>query len=72
LATPRFFTKRLLRVAYDAVPSNSLYDAALSSRLFRLLAQTVFFHNRGLLSWQTWTDVTRQLLTGHAPAIDAA
>jgi len=72
LATPRFFTKRLMRVGYDALLSNTLYDAALSSRLFRLLAQTIFFHNRGLLSWQTWTEVTRQLLTGHAPAIEAA
>jgi flavin-dependent dehydrogenase len=72
LATPRYFTKRLMRATYDAVSSNALYDAALSSRLFRLLAQTIFFHNRGLLSWQTWSDVTRQLFTGHAPAIEAA
>jgi digeranylgeranylglycerophospholipid reductase len=72
LATPRYFTKRLLRLAYDVLPSNALYDAALSSRLFRLLAQTIFFHNRGLLSWQTWTDVTRQLLTRQAPAIEGS
>jgi digeranylgeranylglycerophospholipid reductase len=67
-ATPRFIAKRLLRASYDALPSNALYDLALNSNLFRLLAQTIFFHNRGLWSWQTWTEITRQLLTGRPPA----
>ncbi len=63
-AAPRFLAKRLLRAAFDLHPPNVVYDLALRSRAFRSLAQAIFFHNRGLLSWQTWADVWRELING--------
>ncbi len=66
-AAPRFVFKRLLRAAWNLRPPNALFDLALASAPFRSLAQAVFFHNRGLWSWRTWTDVWRQLVSGPVP-----
>jgi flavin-dependent dehydrogenase len=57
-AMPSFFFKRGLRSAYDVCPfTDLLFDAALGTPWFRALAQTVFFHHRGLLSPQAWRDM---------------
>jgi flavin-dependent dehydrogenase len=58
---PRFRTKRLLRALFDLRPPNALYDAVLSSRTFRALAATLFFHHRGLLSGAAWKEVAAVL-----------
>ena len=58
---PRFHTKRLLRSLFDLRPPDGLYDAVLSSRTFRALAATLFFHHRGLLSRAAWKDVANVL-----------
>jgi flavin-dependent dehydrogenase len=63
-AAPAFRAKRLLRAAWDLPLPDAVYDLALRSRLFRSFAQAVFFHNRGLLSWQAWADVWRLLRSG--------
>jgi digeranylgeranylglycerophospholipid reductase len=54
---PRYAAKRALRAALDLGPPNTLLDLALDSRWFRALAQTVFFHHRGLLSSAAWRDL---------------
>ncbi len=56
---PSYAFKQLLRLAFDLAPPNWLFDAALSSRLMRNLAQTVFFHHRGLFSFEAWRDLLR-------------
>jgi flavin-dependent dehydrogenase len=58
---PRFHAKRLLRSLFDLRPPNGLYDAVLSSRTFRALAATLFFHHRGLLSRAAWKEVATVL-----------
>jgi len=61
-ATPRYVTKRVLRKSFDTLPiSNKLIDVAFDSHWFRKLAQTVFFHHRGLLSMQAWSDLLRPI-----------
>ncbi len=54
---PRFTAKRLLRHGFDLRPPNPLLDVVIGTPIFRALAQTVFFHHRGLLSGETWRDV---------------
>ncbi|MCC7411099.1 MAG: NAD(P)/FAD-dependent oxidoreductase [Gammaproteobacteria bacterium] len=55
---PAYRYKRLLRRLLDLVPpSNRLCDALFGTPAFRLLAQCVFFHQRGLLAPQVWRDV---------------
>ncbi|HKD36025.1 MAG TPA: NAD(P)/FAD-dependent oxidoreductase, partial [Pirellulales bacterium] len=56
---PSFRFKRALRMLFDFAPPNWLYDLALSSRPMRNLAQTIFFHQRGLFSLQAWRDILR-------------
>ncbi len=51
--------KGLLRTAIDLHPPNAVLDLALGSRRFRALAQTIFFHHRGLLSAAAWRDLAR-------------
>jgi hypothetical protein len=55
-----------LRIGLDMAPPNALIDLALDSRWFRALAQTVFFHHRGLLSPAAWHDLVRSAAAGHA------
>ena len=59
---PSFRFKRLLRLAFDIAPPNWVYDLASSSRLMRHLAQTIFFHHRGLFSLEAWRDILRPRL----------
>lgn len=54
---PRFLGKRALRAAFDLGPPNAVVDRAFGSMGFRALAQTVFFHHRGLLSSAAWRDL---------------
>jgi flavin-dependent dehydrogenase len=59
---PSFRFKRLLRLAFDLAPPNWAFDVALGSRAMRHLAQTVFFHHRGLFSLEAWRDILRPRL----------
>ena len=54
---PSFAWKRPMRAALDLRPPNALIDRALEHPRFVALAQTVFFHHRGLLSSAAWRDV---------------
>jgi flavin-dependent dehydrogenase len=54
---PRFLLKRPMRAALDLRPPNALLDLALANSTFHSLAQTVFFHHRGLLSPVAWRDL---------------
>jgi len=56
---PRFRVKRILRLFADLPIPNRLIDAALSNSLFQAMAQTVFFHHRGLWSADAWRDMGR-------------
>jgi PAS domain S-box-containing protein len=53
---PSFRCKRWLRRLYDLGPPNRLYDLLLDRPALRRFAQLVFFHNRGLLSRELWTE----------------
>ena len=59
---PRFVVKRILRQFADLPIPNRLIDATLSNPLFRAMAQTVFFHHRGLWSADAWRDMGRTVL----------
>lgn len=61
--TPAYRYKKLLRMAYDLDCPNGVYNALIGSRLVRAAAQSVFFHHRGLLSWATWRDIARRLVS---------
>jgi len=54
---PSFRFKRALRAAFDFAPPNWLYDLALGSNTMRTIAQTIFFHHRGLFSLDAWRDI---------------
>ena len=54
---PRFFWKRRLRDLFDLGVPNWLIDAGLQTPPLRAFAQTVYFHNRGLLSARMWGDL---------------
>jgi flavin-dependent dehydrogenase len=57
---PRYHCKRGLRWLYDHAPfSNTLLNRLFNMRTFRSLAQTVFFHHRGLFSAAAWRDIIR-------------
>ena len=58
-AYPRFVWKRALRRLLHLAPPNWLLDAGLAAPPLRWLAQTVYFHRRGLLSARTWGDLLR-------------
>ena len=58
---PNYVSKRWLRKGMDALqPPNWLMNGLGSNPLFERLAQTVFFHHRGLKDPRTW----KTLLTG--------
>jgi flavin-dependent dehydrogenase len=44
---PRFFAKRLARIAMNAAPPNTVFNAALDNGVFRALAHRIYFHRRG-------------------------
>lgn len=54
---PNFAFKRCLRTAFDVLPTNWLFDQALSSAMFRRMAQVIFFHHRGLFSLEAWREI---------------
>ena len=55
---PRYYFKSSLRYLFDHLPiNNRLYDRFISKPYFRLLAQTLFFHHRGLFSAAAWRDI---------------
>lgn len=57
---PKYRGKKLLRFGYDAMPQTAhVLEHLFSSRLFLMLAQTVFYHHRGLLSRAAWHDLWR-------------
>ena len=57
---PRYRAKRMLRILNDHLPiPNQLYNRIFRSVLFRSLAQTIFFHHRGLLTKEAWRDLGR-------------
>jgi flavin-dependent dehydrogenase len=58
-AYPRFFWKRRLRQVFDVGPPNWLIDAGLATPPLRALAQSIYFHRRGLLSRRVWSDLLR-------------
>ncbi len=61
-AQPTFRAKRWLRRALDLRPPNRLINWGLRSRTLQALAQTVFFHHRGLYSRTAWADIAGCLL----------
>ncbi|MBI3560258.1 MAG: NAD(P)/FAD-dependent oxidoreductase [Gammaproteobacteria bacterium] len=57
-ARPNYFFKQQLRHVLDRIaPSNATYDRLIQQPLFRHLAQTIFFHQRGLFTWRAWQDI---------------
>ncbi len=56
---PRFSWKKLLRKLIDLGPPARAIDLAFSSPLFRGLAQTIFFHHRGLFEPEAWREFAR-------------
>jgi flavin-dependent dehydrogenase len=56
---PSFTFKQFLRIGFNLEPPDWLYDVALGSRAMRNLAQTLFFHHRGLFSLDAWRDILR-------------
>ena len=65
--TPHYFTKRLLRVAHDRLPSDRMADLLIDSPLMRSMAQVIFFHHRGLLSLDGWSAIVRSLIHHEPP-----
>lgn len=58
---PRYRFKSAIRSLVNVMPPpNWLYDLVLESSLFRRVAQTIFFHHRGLFSPEAWRDLLRQ------------
>jgi len=57
---PKYTFKNNLRRMSDRITiPNSVYDLMLQKPLFRSLAQTIFFHHRGLFSPDAWSDLAR-------------
>ena len=61
---PGFYFKTSLRRLSDnySIP-NTLYNQLFHTPLFRSIAQTIFFHHRGLFSSAAWRDFARILIT---------
>jgi flavin-dependent dehydrogenase len=65
---PSFFFKNMLRTCFDHAPiNNPAYNWLLGGAVFRVLAKTLFFHHRGLLSPQAWREFTRTRSDIQAP-----
>ncbi len=54
---PSFRFKRAIRLAFDLAPPNWCYELALRSNFLRSVAQTIFFHHRGLFSLSAWREI---------------
>ena len=60
---PGFYFKKVLRHLSDNIPiPDTLYNYLFHTPLFRSLAQTIFFHHRGLFSKAAWRDFARILI----------
>jgi flavin-dependent dehydrogenase len=59
---PSFGFKRRMRRALDLAPPNRLYDLLLGQRAFREMARLVFYHHRGVLSREIWSEWQRLTL----------
>jgi len=59
-----FAAKRALRALFDRGVPDALFDALLSTRPFKALARSVYFHHRGLASAAGWRDLAQTLLRG--------
>jgi len=61
---PTYTTKKQLRRIFDWFnPSNKFFDIVIGNALFKKIAQTVFFHHRGLLSAAAWKDILKMKST---------
>jgi len=59
---PRFYFKKVLRHLSDKIPiPDRLYNRLFHTPLFQFIAQTIFFHHRGLFSRAAWRDFARIL-----------
>ena len=59
---PHMLIKKTLRSLYNRITvSNAMLDTIMKTRAFQALAQSVFFHHRGLLSPAAWRDLIRIL-----------
>jgi len=60
---PSYAIKSLMRIAFARChPSNDLYNFLLGNPLFQKLAQTIFFHHRGLFSERAWKELTSKTI----------
>jgi|GEM_PF-4538633 len=59
---PGFGFKRVMRWMMDVGVPNRVVDLAMDWRVSRAVAQSVFYHHRGLWSARTWTDAARLAL----------
>ena len=53
------FKNNLRRMSDRIIIPNTVYDLMLQKPLFRSLAQTIFFHHRGLFSPDAWRDLAK-------------
>ena len=57
---PRYLFKRGLRKIYNHLPfANNLFNGLIHAPAFRMIAQTIFYHQRGVFSVQAWRDIVR-------------
>lgn len=54
---PRFRFKRLLRIAYDQLQSDTVFNLLVGSGALNAAARLVYFHRRGLLSARAWREI---------------
>lgn len=59
----RYRYKRMMRKSFDLCASNRLYNTMIENRLSNALAQTIFFHHRGLFSYSAWRDILKTCIT---------
>lgn len=55
--------KRLMRTTFDLTSHNTLYNIMLQNKLTKALAKTIFFHHRGLFSYNAWRDILKTCIT---------
>ncbi len=54
---PDYVWKAVLRLMLDYAPPNAVLNHVVFHPMFRALAQTVFFHHKGLFSSAAWKDI---------------
>jgi hypothetical protein len=58
---PSFYWKRMLRFGMNMGLPNALLNLTLGNTVFRSVAQTIFYHHRGLFSPAAWRDTIPSL-----------